>query len=184
MTIPEGRAWTAGEKITAAKLLDITNAINFLANPIACHAYRLAAFNVPNNAFTVVSLDAEDYDNAGAGQPAMHSTSTDPTRIVIQETGRYLVQAAGGFASNATGVRGIQVRLNAAGSAAGGVPLFTSHVVPPTGVSTFISDLRAVGLTAGDYVELFLFQSSGGSLAGNPGVRDTYLRVLFEGTSV
>jgi hypothetical protein len=100
-----------------------------------------------------VTWSAEDFDD-----DAMHDTSTNSERITIQTTGTYLIGGNVRFAANATGERGIRVtdgttvlglgvRFDAAGSGATQMNVATIH-----------------NMTAAEYVQLEVFQNSGGNL--------------------
>lgn len=117
------------------------------------------ATSITNNAYTSVNFATEDYDDDG-----MHSTVTNTSRLTAVRAGRYQLDGAAGFVSNATGRRGAQFAVNgtainasqtllAAFTSAGGID------VPCRGV--------VVTLAVGDFVELQAFQDSGGALNTN-----------------
>ena len=62
------------------------------------------------------------------------------------------------YASNATGVRYIYIQKN-------GVAFGATTIMPAiSGASVYMNITRPIRLVAGDYVELFVWQSSGGAL--------------------
>jgi hypothetical protein len=67
------------------------------------------------------------------------------------------------FAQNATGIRGIQIRLN------GSTLLASNFVVAFTGASTDVMAVTHYNLAANDYVELLAYQNSGGALNASLG---------------
>lgn len=114
--------------------------------------YRTGALTLVAATPTAVSWDAENYqDNVPAG--AMHSTVTNPTRMIAPIPGKYSIMTAVHVASNASApsliailrVNGSTVRTQAAAGTAG--------AISAVGSST------ALKLTASDYVEV-LIQSS------------------------
>lgn len=82
-------------------------------------------------------------------------------RIVAKETGRYRVTAAVKFSNNATGRRELFLYKN-------GVETSTRDrarcAVNSATDDTILELNRTVNLTAGDYIEVFAYQNSGGSL--------------------
>jgi hypothetical protein len=106
-----------------------------------------------NATFTALNFNSEDYQVG-----ALHSTSVNNSRITIATTGKYLFIATVCFVPNATGQRIIVGKIN-------GTTFFDKLDFPTNGTQTFEAQLsKLIALTAGDYVEIFAFQDSGGSL--------------------
>lgn len=83
---------------------------------------------------------------------------TTPTRLTIRTPGIYLMNGAVQFAANATGTRGIAIRLN-------GVTYLRTII--ESAFATYPACVEAITsypLVAGDYIEFMAFQSSGGAL--------------------
>lgn len=128
---------------------------HIVGNAIGVRARMAAAQSVNNVTNTVMSFDAEDYDT-----DAMHSTSTNPSRLTcnsqypgLYHVGYYLAFAAG------TGVCAAWFTLN------GGSTRFaywqgmnSAANGPIANASDFIQ------MAAGDYVELNVYQNSGGAI--------------------
>lgn len=124
-----------------------------VAKKPGCRIYNSVNGNPSNNTQTAHSFDSESYDD-----DTMHESVTHPTRITINTAGKYTVGGCVEFAFNATGQRQVGIRLN--------------------GTTTIVSDKRnacATGTTqipvsteykfaANDYIELMVFQDSGGAL--------------------
>lgn len=118
-------------------------------------AYNNANISIANGAVTAVLLNSERVDVGG-----MHSTSSNTSRLTVPSGGDgwYTGMASASLASNATGYRICEVRLNGStviasdirGAVSGGTTDFT---IP--------WDWQMV---AGDYVEMCVFQTSGGNL--------------------
>jgi hypothetical protein len=100
----------------------------------------------------------------------------DPTvwasgsRLTVNTPGRYLIVANLRWTSNSTGYRFIDIRKNAGGSGSGGSAVSTDVRPAVNGnATTHSASVILPGLVAGDYLELFGFQSSGGGLQFNTG---------------
>ena len=115
----------------------------------ACHL--TANQSIPHSTWTAMAWDAEDFDNGG-----LHSNSTNPSRFTVAATGIYAVSIALGFAAG-TGLRYVSVYKNGTILA----PYMRISCLNDGSADT-ISFVLIVSLTAGDYVELFAYQSSGG----------------------
>lgn len=117
-----------------------------------CSVYG-AAVSQSNGAEAAVACASENYDGT-----AMHSTVTNNSRITIATTGKYHVDAQLDFASNGTGLRGIELRKN-------GSAMYAVFVTANGGgFDTYPSISFDVSLTAADYLECYAYQNSGGSL--------------------
>jgi hypothetical protein len=115
--------------------------------------YNSAGETVPEGD-TALTFDSERYDNA-----ELHSTSTNPSRLTAQQAGTYLITGHVNFVPASSGVRGLRMRLN-------GGTFIAGSFVPSAGglVDTVLSVATVYHLAAGDYVELIVYQNSGGSL--------------------
>lgn len=102
-----------------------------------------------------ITLDTEDYDSDSG-----HSTSTNTSRYTVQVAGTYRITAIGGFANNATGNRKLGINLN--GSNARGATVQLGAISTNSWCACVSVDLP---LVVGDYVEMVMWQTSGGNLA-------------------
>lgn len=147
--------WSTGTDITAARLnQNVRDNVAFLATPPSCRVYNSSNISHSSSgSYQYLTFNNERYDT-----DTMHSTSVNTGRITFTTAGKYHVGATIEFASNATGVRGLVIRLN-------GTTLIAS-------VTVSASSATQTNLTAGcdyqfsaaDYVEVGAYQSSGGSL--------------------
>lgn len=174
-TVPAPRTWTVGELLTAAKMnTDVRDGLNFLISgkPIAILG-RNSSQSIPNNAGTAVGWDLETVDRDGA-----HSTSTNNSRYTAQTAGWYRLQGSVQWTANATGIREIGFVVNAA---------IQLHTITGVGSSVANHSLLNEGmalLAVNDYIELSVFQSSGGALSINPsGGGDQRNRFVLEWVS-
>lgn len=125
-----------------------------------------------DSALTALTFDSEDLDVG-----SMHSTSVTPTRVTIPAGGGgfYRIYAQTWFNANATGFRELALYKNGTG----GTLLQTSYLQAGTNGITVTIEWSGT-LIAGDYVEVYGQQTSGGGLALGGGTRDhcTYFSVV------
>lgn len=179
-TIPTTPSFTAGEKLTAAKLEQVCDAVDFWALTPRCYAYRSVVQSISTATYTAVDLDAEVYDIVQSGDTASHSTSTDPSRIYVRTAGKYEIAGQVMFNANATGARIAQVRLNGVGTV---LSESSQQAITTVGIDTGVPfPTVELALTAGDYIELFAYQGSGGNLDVEFGQGRTFLRLKLTGS--
>ena len=122
---------------------------------IGCAVYSSATQSLTNNVLTALTWDTETYDTNG-----FHSTSSNTSRITIPSgyDGKYRIGGLVSFHPNGTGRRELQLYKN-------GAALSYGNTVIGNG-SEFIGTYMdwSTTLVAGDYVELYALQSSGGAL--------------------
>jgi hypothetical protein len=119
-------------------------------------ATQTAAQSVPNATDTPIVLETEAWDTDG-----MHDLVVNNARVVAKTAGLYLVSGFVQWLPNATGFRQLSVRVNGAPTALG-----AARASAPSGTDD--TNQLVVGhllLAAGDYVELFAYQTSGAPLA-------------------
>lgn len=111
-------------------------------------------FSIPTALWTKVDFDAEDYDTNG-----FHDLVTNKSRLTIPAGmgGKYSVFASAYFdeTGSSAGDRFLEIRKN-------GVAQYGADHFP--GTSRRGSTSAEVDVVAGDYIELYVFQSSGGPL--------------------
>jgi hypothetical protein len=181
-TIPTPPTFTAGAVLTAAGLNTLRDVANFWALTPRAYVYRSAATSMANftTTWSIITFEAEVYDIVQSGDTPMHDNATTPERTFIRTSGKYEISGAIEYAANATGIRSIMIRKNSAGSDTGGTLIATSTQgnAGASGPTSVPLPVVEEAFTAGDYLEVFGRQNSGGSLAlgvGNHGV--TFLRV-------
>jgi hypothetical protein len=183
-TIPTIATHGVGAVVTAAYLNSIKAANDFWALTPRAYVYQSSVTSVANSAasWTLLPFQAEVFDIVQSGDSPMHDTTTDPSRVYIRTTGKYEINGQVQIVLNSVGYRAAQVRLNAAGSGSGGTQLALNIVDASSAalVSLPIPTVE-VSLTAGDYVEAFAQQNSGGALNTVVGVGVSFLRVKLVG---
>lgn len=144
---------------STTQLNTMRDAINYLNLPPLAELRQSGAQSVPNNTWTAITFDVEDWDSDVDGTGG-HSTSSNTSRYTARYPGWYFVSGGVGFAVNTTGQRGCRWSVNGVTQTAG-ASLWTAS-------SAFESCIPARGkylyLAISDYVELYGYQSSGGAL--------------------
>jgi len=120
-------------------------------------AHKNTNQTLSNATFTAITLEAESFDT-----DAFHSTSTNTSRFTVPtgKGGKYLVSGVVAYAFNATGSRIAAVYKN------GSLVNYSSVLQAATAGSsgTYVPISFVISLVAGDYVEVFGYQASGGDL--------------------
>jgi len=149
----------SGKAVGSLLIWDGSNWANY--NRLSCQVYRSANLSVPTSTpETLVTFDSEDHDFG-----AMHSVSTNTSRIVAPETGVYLIAATITFDISSTGNRYFFISKNAAGSPGGGTQLLAETQVATASPTFSILGASIVKvLSANDYIELFVYQNRGSNL--------------------
>lgn len=151
---PPGRA--AGTRFTAAIYEDdITETVQFLANPPIFKGFQSGTQSIPNATVTALLLGSESWDTYSG-----HSTSVNTSRYTAQRDGTYQVVGSYAAAANATGIRLVRIAKN-------GTYIAPSQQSVPTAGTTIDTNIQAyaeVQLVTGDYVETTVYQTSGGAL--------------------
>lgn len=176
-TVPSIPTEVPGNFDTAALYNATTGALgSFLTAPPVFNAYQASAQSIANNTFTPATLDTEILDSEGG-----HSTVTNTSRYVFQVAGLYLCFGMAAFATNATGTRASKFIVNGSTATIGAESLY----LPATTASSTAPTIAFIQANVNDYVELNIFQNSGGALSTNSnGTFDwvTCMRVLWVST--
>lgn len=168
--MPTPRTWGANDELTAQLFnAEVRDFLLALLNPPRVSVSQASGTNFPTSGTAaVVGWDTEAYDTDGN---AMHSTSSNTSRLVAVTAGTYAVSVSLGFASNTTGIRTADLRKNAAGNVASGTRIaFWSALAVTGSTTTTVGGSIDVVMAAGDYLEVFGFQTSGGALALTAGL--------------
>jgi hypothetical protein len=146
--------FTTGAIVTESQLDALSDDIAFLANPPKCRVYNSVAISIPNAVETALTFNSEVHDT-----DTMHSTSVNTGRVTITTSGTFEIGFHVGFAAGGGGTtRYAYVRRN------GGAGALAYHRTSgSTGIAVF-GQTTAYPLTAGDYLEVVVYQDSGGAL--------------------
>lgn len=178
-TVPTVHTVAVGDKITAAdENTYVRDAVSYLLNPPRIHAYAGSTQTLTTATITVLTFDTENWDTDG-----MHSTSSNTSRLVVVTTGLYACNFGVTFATNATSWRYLNIRKNAAGASGGGTSVYQGFT---SGLAVSNNNITAsfdVSLNAGDYLEVFASQNSGGNLATVAGSLATFGQMRWVASS-
>lgn len=157
--------WTDGDVPTAAQFNDeLRDNMLYVAEPVACQAYRSANQSIGDATWTAVTFPTgENWDT-----DSIHSTSSNPSRFTIPtgQGGIYLLTCQVVFAASTGGtIRLLKVLKN--GSVLVADPGGYIGSDGPRGGSqpTTLNGSREVMLDAGDYVEFAVFHDVGSTLS-------------------
>ena len=142
---------------------------------VGCKAYLSGNQSIANNTFTALTYGSESFDT-----DAFHSTSTNTSRFTIPsgKGGKYRFDAQVQFNS----VAGAEVGLRHAVFYKNGAQV-TAGVLMNTSTdeSTAFNISYVVELVATDYVEVFVYQTQGGSVNCSGGEANNYCAVTYLG---
>lgn len=173
-TVPTPFHFTALTVPTASNMnAGIESALAFLLSPPRCKVYNSAAQSIGSGAFAALTWDTEEIDS-----DAMHSTSSNTSRLVCQTAGTYLLSGSISWASSSAGVRrGARWLKNGASSNT------QVMIVPPgtgtAGVPTVHAPTVMMPLAVSDYVELAGYQDTGGALSTVAGITGCFAQALW-----
>jgi hypothetical protein len=122
-----------------------------------CSLYISAGQSIANTSIDTLTWTAEQYDPIG-----MHSTVTNPERVIAPMAGLYRVTVRVRYLANATGVRMCRVTKNGTTNV-----IWEENTNPPSdGTSPSTLNLSfTVQLAAADYLIARCYQTSGGALS-------------------
>lgn len=143
---------------TAATGLKWAAASGGSATYVGVSAYKTSNQDISNNTFTALTFQAESFDT-----DSFHDNSTNTSRFTVPtgKGGKYVVSGTVSYSTNATGARAASIYKN------GAVVNYHSILPPVAGgvTGTYVPVSYVLSLAAGDYVEIFGWQTSGGNLA-------------------
>jgi hypothetical protein len=149
------RTWATNDGLTASLLNQhLRDNLNHLYGAPRCRVRRTTTQSIATGTWTAITFDAERFDN-----DTMHSTSVNTSRITCVTAGQYMIGGSIATANNATGLRGIGVRIN-------GATYITGATYANVGAieECLLSTATYYALAAADYAELMARQDSGGAL--------------------
>ena len=148
--------WENNHLVTADDLNKQLSAnLNFLHTPPEVRVYNDANISIPNATYTVLTFNTERYDSDN-----IHNLASATDRLTCNTVGKYLIWGHVFFGSNATGIRQLLIKLN------GSTYIMRSpHSIDNTG--SYCLAMTVAELSVDDYVELLVYQNSGGALLVN-----------------
>lgn len=166
MAVPSQGTVAVGDKITASLWNDdVRDAVNFLISPPRVKVYKTAAQSIANAAYACLTWNAEAFDS-----DTMHDNATANSRITFTTAGTYQVTLNMFWASSAAGNRVMTIEKNGTTTQGSG-----TAVVDPIGFTPIAANSNGMSFTftasfaATDYIQAFVYQSSGGALNFNGG---------------
>lgn len=165
MATPVLPDWMIGMKITAALLDALNTAVAYAIDnqPRVAVYVNSAAVSCANDTLTRLDYDAEV---TGSDTDAMWTDAT-PSRVKINTSGWYHFEFFCAFDSGPTFTDLVlNPRLNSGGTSGGGTSLRSYTFGSGRRVARFGMDRK---YSAGDYVELFVSQTSGGTRSTSTG---------------
>lgn len=144
----------------AGQIIRAVDAITYEDARPHCHAYDSAGNIVLNTGVVKVILLASELHDSTAG---MHSTSSNTSRLVAPIDGLYRFSAQVIMPTATYTVGLLNVRQNANASSTGGTSLSNTYFVRAAGQSgnPSVNSEIVRQLAAGDYLEMFVSQTSG-----------------------
>lgn len=151
------QTWTDGvSALSAARLAVIENGIYEISLAPAARVFHNANQSINDTTATALAFNSERFDTAAGASNTQHDTVTNNSRLTCRYAGKYMVSAAVRWGNNSTGTRRIFLRLN-------GATLIASDICPASNeIDQTITTLY--DLAVNDYVEVVVFQNSGGAL--------------------
>src|SRR5919197_2582011 len=153
-TVPTAYTWSVGELMTAAKM---NSYLRDLASFLLSRPYASLTHNttqsITNVTDTPVNFNTELADTDGG-----HSTSTNTSRYTAQTAGLWDVSACVPWEINGTGKREAYLKVNN-----------TTYYGSDTATAAASSRVSAapaalIPVSVGDYIEVQVYQNSGGAL--------------------
>lgn len=119
-----------------------------------CRAYRSSTQSIPNATWTAINLDSELFDT-----DTIHSVASNTSRLTCKTKGVYTISGHVEFAEDdpAVGYRAVAIKYN-------GTTYIAKHDKELCNVNPSFSITTLYNLAVNDYVELFVYQTSGGAL--------------------
>lgn len=170
----KGWLWYATDTGTFA----MSDGSSWLASPVPqVRVTNSAVQSIPNSTLTALTFDTETFDS-GTPSNNMHDTGSNTSRLTCRVAGLYQITGLVEFATSATGVRIAALKLNGTISLPGG----TVSVQSSSGTPSITQITTSYRLAVSDYIELIVWQNSGGSLntyVGDTGVTGIDVRPSF-----
>lgn len=167
---------TSGTTPTVSWGSDIRSNFQTIANPPGCIVTRTTALAVTSGTATAVPFTSTDLRDTDA----YHDTSTNPTRCTVPTGlgGLYIFTAQIGYAANGSGQRSATIVKNGTTNIAN----TNLGTIGNAGVESAGYLVGYAVLVAGDYIELSLFQNSGGNLNTST-AEPPILALIWQGAS-
>lgn len=142
-----------------------------LMSPVpSARVYASAALGLVNNVVTTIPFDSEVWDDF-----FMHEAAINPSRMTAKVRGVYGITANPNWATAAAGERYTDLVLS------GALIIGMSRIAPDAVSPTATAIATQMRLDVGDYIELRMYQSSGGVLNTVGGLSGVHLEMTWMG---
>ena len=157
--------WTdgsgGGTPVSAARLAVMEEGLVDVSQAPAVRVFHNAATAIVTSTTTALNFNSERYDQAGGASAAQHDTVTNNNRLTCLYAGIYMIDGHIQWAASTSGNREISIRLN-------GATFIADHGSSPQLAINFGQSIcTTYTLAVNDYVELLVWQNSGGNLNVN-----------------
>lgn len=159
------QAWTdgsgGGTPISAARLNDLEEGIFDVSLAPAVRVFHNANQSITTSTLTALAFNSERFDQVANAASTMHDTAINNTRLTCRYAGVYLIGANIDWASSALGYRQVSLRIG------GATTIAHAQQTAVNGVDTTQVISAPYAMAVNDYVEVMVFQTSGGALGVN-----------------
>jgi hypothetical protein len=139
---------------------------------VGVSAYKSASQAITNTTFTAITFDTESFDT-----DAFHNNSTNTSRFTVPsgKAGKYLISGTVAFQAG-TGAREVAYYKN--GAALNYGPTLPA---PAGALGAYIPISYVANLAVSDYIEIFVYQNSGGNLNCTHSETETSVQLSYLG---
>lgn len=147
----------AGQALKGVRVNAATNALEFATlvggYTEGARVYHNATQSIPTATRTALAFNSERYDT-----DAIHDPVTNNSRLTCKTAGKYILSGSISFSAHATGLRNLRIRLN-------GSTVLVDLLLGMTFDNQWSGAVSTIyDLAVNDYVELTVYQNSGGNL--------------------
>lgn len=136
------------------------DAVNFLISPPRVKVYKTASQSIGNSGWACLTWNAEAFDS-----DTMHDNTTANSRITFTTAGTYQITYNAMWANNSTGLRNHTIEKNGNTTQGNGTPVVEPFAIAPVAASYTGASISVVAsFVAGDWIQAFAWQNSGGAL--------------------
>jgi hypothetical protein len=161
MAVPSQGTVAVGDKITASLWNDdVRDAVNFLISPPRVKVYKTANQSIATSSWACLTWNAEAFDT-----DTMHDNATANSRITFTTAGTYQIIYNAFWANNDTGLRNHTIEKNGTTTQNSGTTIIEPFAISPVAASHSGASISVLAsFVAGDWIQAFVWQNSGGAL--------------------
>ena len=138
---------------------------------VGCSITRTTTQSIANSTWVALAFDSESFDTDG-----FHDNATNNSRITIPtgKGGKYLITSTIQWDASATGRRSLKIYINGVASST-----YFTELSPTASTYPFNLFTGVLTLAAGDYIQTYVNQSSGGTM--NPDGTVMFFNAIYLG---